>query len=113
MKIVAHALGTGVSRRVTGAGLVDAGPDPTSFRMEDNESSSAEWTIHWIFFDLCDDESFAEAQRLWSHCIQAQVRSCFTWFVSDEHSAAASLRAALLLIRLVERHRYEYGYEST
>jgi len=111
MKIVAHALGTGVSRRVTDAGLVDAGPDPTSFRREDNERASQEWTTHWIFFDLCDDESFAEAQRLWSHCLHAQVRSCFVWFVSDEHSAAASLRAALLLIRLVERQRNEY--EST
>jgi len=111
MKIVAHALGTGVSRRVTDAGLVDAGPDPTSFRREDNERASQEWTTHWIFFDLCDDESFAEAQRLWSHCLHARVRSCFVWFVSDEHSAAASLRAALLLIRLVERDRNEY--EST
>jgi hypothetical protein len=113
MKIVVHALGTDVTRRVTDAGLVDAGPDPTSFRREDNERSSKEWTTHWIFFDLCDDESFAEAQRLWSHCIRAQVRSCFAWFVSDEHSEAASLRAALLLIRLVERHRNEYEYEST
>jgi|GEM_PF-4897397 len=111
MKIVVHALGPDVTRRVADAGLVDAGPDPTSFRREDNESSSKEWTTHWIFFDLCDDESFAEAQRLWSHCIRARVRSCFAWFVSNEHSAAASLRAALLLIRLVERNRNEY--EST
>jgi hypothetical protein len=108
MKIVAHALGTGVSRRVTDAGLVDAGPDPTSFLREDNERVSQEWTTHWIFFDLCDDESFAEAQRLWSRCLRTRVRSCFVWFVSDEHSEAASLRAALLLIRLVERNRNEY-----